>query len=924
MNVSHMRDSSPHLPSPSAVEDHPDLRPAPEPDVPPNLVSFEEWRKLQEEEIEHRDTAETESVTISEQISADTSAAAVSVTEPTGPISPAGKAAQRPSEETGSINSGSSAASSLASSSSSSSSDLPSKSPVLPSHNKYNYASPDCSARIHSASPQTQHAASLLHKSRDRYMLTPCKADEHWVVVELCDEIRIEALEVAVWEFFSGVVREIRVSVGGEDAEDGDINEDGEIRVRSSEWKEVGSFVGKNVRGAQTFTLTQPTSFHRFVRLDFPSYYGTEYYCPVSQLKVYGMNQMEAFKWEEKRQAAVAREKDKDRNANKDRDTEERKAKEKVQAEKIRAQQREEDKRKELELDELERLLSEQARRNQPVELITDSVTAEIVSVGSSISNPSIASPTNPGAGTLSTPLEEPSTTVVDNVPSSLNTHNATSTISRSPLSDISVDGSQPTVTSYNSTTSTSVSSSTYTRASPPRSDSSESIYAFIIRRLNALEGNSTLVARYIEEQTKIMRHMLGRVERSWEEWRTDWEHEDRGRWERERMRQEDRLGRVISQMEQQRVSLERERRDIMTQLRVLGDEIGYERRRGIAQLFILFVMVALGVATRSSSIDAILKPLIAEAKRRRSFYVKRAVTGPLTGLHIDLGSGRPPAIIGLKRPTPIPSPSSRQMQIHPRPPSSNPDSRSITNGPSSSPVSRLRMNGRTPSLKRPTTPGLRQRRPNLPPPFRSFSAANPGEPASAAPSHSSGSAALLSPGLDQRPRQSLPPLPGGQRKLAKSAHLHTIEADRVRDRGHQEGRVVLKSGLSGVVIRQGEESGQKSPKALPSEHQVSDGPFAETPMTRNRMSRMRDEVDNAVHDGELDGHSEWDTEDTDVSAYSASEVDDEVNITAEDQTIQIDKSEVFKDDLEGDADNDTVEKELAEELLDIWKSKSM
>lgn len=122
-----------------------------------------------------------------------------------------------------------------------------------PAHNKYNYASPDCSARIHSSSRLTQHASSLLHKSRDRYMLTPCKADEHWVVVELCDEIRIEAIEIAVWEFFSGVVREVQVSVGGanEDEEDEDPAQDGENVSRVPKWETVGTFFGKNIRGVQ-------------------------------------------------------------------------------------------------------------------------------------------------------------------------------------------------------------------------------------------------------------------------------------------------------------------------------------------------------------------------------------------------------------------------------------------------------------------------------------------------------------------------------------------------------------------------------------------------------------------------------------------------------------------------------------------------
>jgi hypothetical protein len=125
--------------------------------------------------------------------------------------------------------------------------------PKAPAHNKYNYASPDCSARIHSSSRLTQHASSLLHKSRDRYMLTPCKADEHWVVVELCDEIRIEAIEIAVWEFFSGVVREVQVSVGGanEDDDEDDSVEDGENAIKLPKWETVGTFFGKNIRGVQ-------------------------------------------------------------------------------------------------------------------------------------------------------------------------------------------------------------------------------------------------------------------------------------------------------------------------------------------------------------------------------------------------------------------------------------------------------------------------------------------------------------------------------------------------------------------------------------------------------------------------------------------------------------------------------------------------
>lgn len=406
-------------------------------------------------------------------------------------------------------------------------------------HNKYNYASPDCSARIHSSSPSTQHASSLLHKSRDRYMLTPCKADEHWVVVELCDEIRIEAIEIAVWEFFSGVIRDVRVSVGGaeDDDESGDEEEDDAAsgEARRNNWEEVGSFVGKNVRGVQvsaqkrqsdedsttnlpqTFTLPQPTSFHRFIRLDFPSFYGTEYYCPVSQVKVYGMNQMEAFKWEQKRLAASAKDRDREKTT-KERDAEERRLREKAEAdERLREQIRREDEKREKELDELEKLVVQQAKLADSSPDLTslpkDLPTIEIVTVTAPSSSSSLSSaspkPSSAGGGSNESVVTSSNETAQE-------TPIANGNLSASPI------------------TSMTISASSSQKSPAARSDSSESIYAQIVRRLNALEGNSSLVARYIEEQAKVMRLMLGRVERGWEDWRLEREQEELARWEQE------------------------------------------------------------------------------------------------------------------------------------------------------------------------------------------------------------------------------------------------------------------------------------------------------------------------------------------------------------------------------------------------------
>ncbi|WVQ74004.1 hypothetical protein IAR50_003585 [Cryptococcus sp. DSM 104548] len=737
------------------------------------FVSFEEWKKIK---MAEEDGGEGEDKTPLDPVAGRGQATEVHTSHsPTDPASSAGVSLEETdSPSAKSVDASSKSTASVAdakqsSSSSQNSSHQPSATPPSHHHNKYNYASPDCSARIHSASPQTLHPSSLLHKSRDRYMLTPCRAHEHWVVVELCDEIRIEAVEIAVWEFFSGVVREVRVSVGGEDEEEDEDDPDDDVQGRGQRWKEVGSFVGRNVRGPQTFKLSSPTSFHRFIRLDFPSYYGSEYYCPVSALKVHGMNQMEAFKWEQKQLSAIAKERDRNGNKEKEREQDERRAREREEKEKKEVEERDRQQQREKELDALEKLLHEQAGRLNPDILTEPGLFSTVGEDG----------PPTPSAPESAGPVSSDSRTTENETESTIDmSFGSTSPgIPEASESTSTIPGETSTAPSSrlsdSTTTPPSTTSTAYTRSPPPRSDSSESIYAFIIRRLNALEGNSSLVARYIEEQAKVMRSMLKRVESGWDEWKGDWEGDDRWRWQQERMRQEDRLGKAMSQLEQQRVAFETERKAIQTQLRVLADELSYERRRGIAQLIVMITAIILGVASQSRTIDAFLSPLLTEARRRKNIYDRKKNSGPLTGLRIDMGAGRPPAIIGQPRPRAPPPPEPGRTPTSPTP---TPRVKDLS-----------RHGSHHSSGRRPTTPG-KKRAPQLgTSALRSVSDAHYydfGSPVSSAP-NTAVSAAVSGVGASlasPRPRVSFPGNPRAPaRKLARSSHLHTMEADRVR-----------------------------------------------------------------------------------------------------------------------------------------------
>jgi Sad1 / UNC-like C-terminal len=63
-------------------------------------------------------------------------------------------------------------------------------------------------------------------------------------VVQLCEDIRIDTVQLANFEFFSGVFKEFTVSVAKTYA-----------ATEAEGWTVVGTYIGKNVRGVQSGKL---------------------------------------------------------------------------------------------------------------------------------------------------------------------------------------------------------------------------------------------------------------------------------------------------------------------------------------------------------------------------------------------------------------------------------------------------------------------------------------------------------------------------------------------------------------------------------------------------------------------------------------------------------------------------------------------
>ena len=107
-----------------------------------------------------------------------------------------------------------------------------------------NFATPDCSAKIVAANPESQGASNVISHSKDEYFLNKC-TDKSWFVVELCESIKALKVQLANFELYSSSPKEVRVSLGNV------------WPGRAQDWVEFGTFLYKDERAVQTFKSEQ-------------------------------------------------------------------------------------------------------------------------------------------------------------------------------------------------------------------------------------------------------------------------------------------------------------------------------------------------------------------------------------------------------------------------------------------------------------------------------------------------------------------------------------------------------------------------------------------------------------------------------------------------------------------------------------------
>ena len=147
-----------------------------------------------------------------------------------------------------------------------------------------NYASFDCGATIMKTNPQASGYNAILSENKDSYMLNQCSADNKFVIIELCDDIAIDTIVLANYEFFSSIFHRFRVSVSDR------------YPVKLDKWKVLGTYEARNTREIQAFLVENPLIWARYLRIEFLTHFGNEFYCPLSLIRVHGTTMLDDYK----------------------------------------------------------------------------------------------------------------------------------------------------------------------------------------------------------------------------------------------------------------------------------------------------------------------------------------------------------------------------------------------------------------------------------------------------------------------------------------------------------------------------------------------------------------------------------------------------------------------------------------------------
>jgi hypothetical protein len=507
---------------------------------------------------------------------------------------------------------------------------------------RFNYASFDCAANILKTNPEAKGASAVLGTNKDSYMLNECSAQNQFLILELCDDISIDTIVLANFEFFSSTFRTFRVSVSDK------------YPVKIDKWKPLGTFEARNSRDVQAFLVDNPVIWARYLRIEFLTHYGNEYFCPVSLIRVHGTTMLEDYKhdlqslYTEDDETETQEEGSAEDGLVPDAVAEVLLEKSEVVESEPSAQTIENATTTTQEWTAAqsdsssgtEDVLDDSVAAVMPTSPATHSVifddpnvqhpdldvcetVAEVTSpqteappTQSRTQPPAVEAETSPPPGPTHTVVASPSnaTALTESLQDSAAT-TSTGSQNRTTRADAEQTSTVTKVSSGSTVVNGTRSSASSTQAPAAAPTMQESFFKSVQKRLQMLESNSSLSLQYIEEQSRALRDAFQKVEQRQLAKTTsflDYLNTTVLNELRDFRQQYDQLWQsTVIELEMQRERYQQETLAINARLGVLADEVIFQKRMSILQMILILICLGLVIFTRGSLNGYLEMPLV-------------------------------------------------------------------------------------------------------------------------------------------------------------------------------------------------------------------------------------------------------------------------------------------------------------------------
>ncbi|KMZ72568.1 hypothetical protein ZOSMA_161G00170 [Zostera marina] len=154
------------------------------------------------------------------------------------------------------------------------------KNRIEPGGKEYNYASSSKGAKVLDFNKESKGASNVLSKDKDKYLRNPCSAGAKHVVIELSEETLVITIEIGNFEHYSSNLKEFELLSS--------------LTYPTDSWVKIGNFTAANVKHKQRFVIPEP-KWGRYLKLNLLTHYGSEFYCTLSVLQVFGVDAVETM-----------------------------------------------------------------------------------------------------------------------------------------------------------------------------------------------------------------------------------------------------------------------------------------------------------------------------------------------------------------------------------------------------------------------------------------------------------------------------------------------------------------------------------------------------------------------------------------------------------------------------------------------------